>query len=160
MAELWPRLWECFGFKTKTDLNFELSLNKVQKVFLFKKKKKKKLSQSFNLSGKLNFPRHISNVNICPNPCLAKCAHTLTFVLVPLGFNFTAPWKPNKKLVILPGMRSWIWQNICSNISSWQVTCSGYKYISLQLFCLSQRCRGHFPRIPRVFTDSSQRTSK
>lgn len=48
----------------------------------------------------MNFPRQISNANIWPNPCLAICSHGLTFVLVPLGFNFTAPWKPNKKLVI------------------------------------------------------------
>ena len=48
----------------------------------------------------MNFLRQISNANICPKPCLAICAHGLTFVLVPLGFNFTAPWKPNKKLAI------------------------------------------------------------
>lgn len=82
----------------------------------------------------MEISRQISNANICLNPCLAICAHGLTFVLVPLGFNCTAPWKPNKKLVIFARYEE-LELNICSNFGLWQVTCCGYKHSSLQLFC-------------------------
>lgn len=80
----------------------------------------------------------ITNANICPNPCLAICAHSLTFAPVPLGFKHYSPPPQNKQkkiIIFIFFFARYEEINLAGHLFKvWQVTCREYGY-TFQLFC-------------------------